>query len=100
MKIPVGEIPEAEIDEFGNEIVKPNIAAEYVMDGVKIQELSNFDEYAAYTKQLERNRDQSMLDDGRIDQAGLRKKNGMLNGCDFSKARIVAVGGRNIDEID
>lgn len=88
MKTPVGEIPVAEIDEFGNEIVKPNIVDEYVKDGVQIQVVENFDEWSAYTKQLDRNRDQARLEHGDIDQATLRQKNGFLNGFDFRKTRI------------
>lgn len=95
-----GEIPEPEIDEFGNEVVKPIIVAEYVRDGVLIQELENHGDWSAYTKQLERNRDQALLKFGIIDQAGLRRKNGFLEGLDPSRFRIVAVGDRKYKDID
>lgn len=88
MKIPVGDIPVAEIDEFGDRKVLPNIVDEYVKDGVQIQVVENFDEWSAYTKQLDRNRDQARLEHGDIDQARLRQKNGFLNGFDFRKTRI------------
>lgn len=100
MKIPVGEIPEPEIDEFGDVIIKPIIAAEYVKDGVLIQELANHEQYAAYKKQVARNRDAKMLERGEINEEGLRRKNGFLNKFDFSKVRILAVGNRNYEDID
>lgn len=87
-EIPDLEFPEPEFDEFGNEIVKPIIVAEYLKDGVLIQDLANFDEFAAYTKELSRNRDQARMDRGEIDANGLRKQNGFLNGFNFSKAKI------------
>lgn len=86
--IPDPEIPEPDFDEFGNKKVLPNIVEEYVKDGVQIQVVENFDEWSAYTKQLDRNRDQTRLEHGDIDQARLRQKNGFLNGFDFRKTRI------------
>lgn len=88
MKIPAPAIPEPEFDEFGDRIVRPNIVDEYVKDGVQIQVVENFDKWSAYTKQLDRNRDQARLEHGDIDQARLRQKNGFLNGFDFRKTRI------------
>lgn len=88
MKIPAPDIPEPEFDEFGNKKVLPNIVDEYVKDGVQIQVVENFDEWSAYTKQLDRNHDEARLEHGDINQGRLRQKNGFLNGFDFRKTRI------------
>ncbi|MCH6206325.1 hypothetical protein L3V16_21100 [Brucella ciceri] len=100
MKIPVDEIPEPEIDEFGVEVVKPIIAAEYMKDGVRVQELENHTEWSAYTKQLNRNRDAAMLERGDITVKRLREKNGFLSGADLRQAKIVAVGDRKWEDVD
>lgn len=82
MKIPM---PEPEFDEFGDEIVLPVVSRD---DGFEMI-VENFDEWAAYTKELERKRDAAMLKRGDISQAELRRKNGMLSNGVLSKARIV-----------
>lgn len=82
MKIPM---PEPEFDEFADEIVRPIISHR---DGLEVT-LENFDEWASYTKDLERKRDAARLERGEISQVELRQKNGMLKRSSLTKARIV-----------
>lgn len=101
MKIPMPDddlIPEPEFDEFGDRIIRP-IETGRSPDGRTIY-LENFDEWNAYTKQLSRNRDARMLENGEITQEGLIRKNCMFHGLDFSKVRIVAIGNRKYEDID
>lgn len=109
MKFPVGEIPDPEIpepefdefDEFGDRIIHAIISSEYVDEGGRtIQIVDNLHEWTTYTKQLSRNRDARMLERGEIDQAGLRRKNDAFHGVDFSKVRIVSIGGKPYEDID
>lgn len=69
MKIPM---PEPELDEFGDEIIRP-IESGRSPDGQTIY-VKNLNEWTAYEKQLSRNRDARMLERGEIDQAGLIRK--------------------------
>lgn len=46
----------------------------------------------ARSKQEARDRDAAELASGKISQKDLRKRNGFLNGFDFSKAKIVSNG--------
>lgn len=101
MKLQAGEIPEPEIDEFGDEVVKPIISREYINEhGNRVQELANFQAVIDYEHDLMRNRDQAMLERGEIDQEGLRRKNGFLEGIDPKRFRIVAIGDRKYEDID
>lgn len=97
MKIPQPDL-EPEFDEFGDKIVYP-IESGRSADGSTIY-IENLAEYSAYIKQLSRNRDARMLENGEIDQAGLNRKNDMFFGVDFSKVRIVAIGDRKYEDID
>lgn len=100
-EIPNPEIPEPEFDEFGDRIIQPIISREYIDEGGRtIQIVDNLHEYSTYTKQLSRNRDARMLERGEIDQAGLRRKNDAFHGVDFSKVRIVSIGGKPYEDID
>ncbi len=104
MKIPMPEddlIPEPEFDEFGDRIIRPIVAYEEISpEGARLQYLKNHAEYVAYTKQVSRNRDARMLERGEIDQAGLNAKNSIFASLDFSKVRIVSIGGKRYEEID
>ncbi len=97
MKIPTPDL-EPEFDEFGDKIVYP-IGSGRSLDGRTIY-LENMAEYSAYTKQLSRNRDARMLENGEIDQAGLNRKNDIFYGVDFSKVKIVAIGDKKYEDID
>ncbi|MGQ5718825.1 hypothetical protein [Pseudochrobactrum asaccharolyticum] len=100
MKIPMPDLDD-EFDEFGDRIVRPIIDREEVSaDGRRTQYLKNMGEYSAYTKQVSRNRDARMLENGEIDELGLRKKNDAFFGYDFSKVRIVAIGDKKYEDID
>lgn len=54
----------------------------------------------ARIKQEARDRDAAELASGQASQSDLRKRNGFLNGFDFSKAKIVSVGEKNYEDID
>lgn len=98
MKIPS---PEIEYDEFGDEIIRPIVSREEINErGIKTIYLENMAAYSAYTKQVSRNRDARMLENGEIDELGLRKKNDAFFGFDFSKVKIVAVGDKKYEDID
>lgn len=101
MKIPMPDdemIPEPEFDEFADRIIRP-IESGRSPDGRKIY-LENFDEWNTYEKQLSRNRDARMLENGEITKEGLIRKNCMFHSLDFSKVRIVAIGNRKYEDID
>ncbi len=92
------KMPEPELDEFGDEIIRP-MEASRSPDGQTIY-VKNLNEWTAYEKQLSRNRDARMLERGEIDQAGLIRKNCMFHDLDFSKVRIVAIGDGRYEDID
>lgn len=97
MQIPQPDL-DPEFDDFGDKIVYP-IESGRSPDGRTIY-LENMAEYSAYTKQVLRNRDARMLENGEIDELGLRRKNDMFFGVDFSKVRIVAIGDKKYKDID